>query len=418
MYALLLLLGVSFFFIFFLFSRVPDFDGYFIWSLFLEANIYILLSVVACLMVYKHSFSLKNEDDIELRTSKIWEFIPKSWEIKEFFIDFFSSYVYYIAWILFYCAIYLITHSFFPNLDIAYIFLVLNGIVIALYINPRSFTLGKDLVIVNLVLISLYYIAEHLLYFFSFSEIFSFADIINIFTVFVLFSITLFNDEYKNYRKVIEQYFIIFFFLELSTLYKWFFSWDISSLGIISWVLAWFMLIFTDEIKNNLRISKNTSRTWGLLFSWISVLIYSISTLINGLELFSYSLWVLGISALMVFFHKRFCSYFALSVGALWVSSFSYFIYNLLFQDQYWYVYLYIPYFFLSFIFIYILKKIGTLYDFDRYFFRIISVLVNLIWVISFLFSSEISILSLWLLLLWESVYLFFIYYSLRKNIR
>ena len=71
MYALLLLLGVSFFFIFFLFSRVPDFDGYFIGSLFLEANIYIIISLISCILVYKNSLNLKNPVDSDIQVSKL-----------------------------------------------------------------------------------------------------------------------------------------------------------------------------------------------------------------------------------------------------------------------------------------------------------------------------------------------------------
>jgi hypothetical protein len=416
MYALLLLLGLSFFFIFFLFSKLPDFNWYFVGSLFLEANLYILFSLLSCLVVYKHSLSSKKIIDSTDAHSKFWEFIPSSGEIKDFFIDFFSNYIYYIAGILFYCAIYLITRSFSPELDIAYIFLVFNIIVFSLYFFPKSLTLGKDLIIINLVLISLYYIWEHILYLFYSTQIFSSIDIINIFAVFILFCITLFNEEYGAYRKVIEQYFIIFLFLELSTLYKWIFSWDISSLGIIAGILGSFLLIFTDYIKKYFFISKYASRTWGLLFGGISVVIYAILVIFQSEQFIMYSIGVFCISILMLLFHKRFCSYFALSAWAIWISSFWHFLYMLLLQGTYGNTYLFIIYFFLSFLFIYILRKLQTFYDFDRYFFRIISVLVNLIWVITFLFFNEISILAVWLLLLWESVYLFFIYYSLRKN--
>ncbi len=416
MYALLLLLWVSFFFIFFLFSRVPDFEWYFVWSLFLEANIYILLSLISCLIVYKNSISKRQNQEIDQNGDTISKFIPDRLEIKEFFVDFFSNYVYYIAWLLFYSAIYLIVQGFYPGLDIAYIFLVFNIIVMSLYVFSKKYNLWKDLIIINLVLISLYYIWEHVLYLLWFLQVFSLIDSINIFAVFILFCITLFDEEYAIYRKIIEQYFIVFFFLELSTLYKWFFSSDIASLWIIAGLLWILLLVLTDEIKQHFKVSKYASRTWGLLFSSISVLIYCVSLWAWSPQLSIYSLWIFCISLLMLLFHQRFCSYFSLSVWAIWLCWVSYFVYSQIFQSLYGNTYLCAVYFILSFLFIYILRKIQTPYDFDRYFFRIISVLVNLIWVITFLFFGEISILGLWLLLLGESVYLFFIYYSLRKN--
>jgi len=178
-----------------------------------------------------------------------------------------------------------------------------------------------------------------------------------------------------------------------STLYKIFFEWNISSLWIISWFLAGLLLIFTDEIKSLSTISKYSSRIWGLLFSAFSVSLYCIILF-----------FVLNVNLL----------YFLL---ILWISillSTSYFFYTLFFPENLSNIF--IIYMTLSFACIFVLKKLRTSFPFDRYFFRIISVLVNLIWVITFLFFNEISILSIWILLLWESVYLFFIYYSLRKN--
>lgn len=412
MYVLLLLLGVCFFFIFFLFSKVPDFEWYFVWSLFLEANLYILFSLICCIFVYQHSYiwSKKNTDPLFKKITPSWG------EIQEFLIDFFGKYIYYIAGFLFYTAIFLISRWFFPWIDIAYIILFSNSIVVFLYIFQNKIWMGKDLIIVNLVIVSLYYIWEHILYFCGFSQIFSSIDIINIFIVFVFFSITLFNQDYQKYKKLIEQYFLVFLFLEISVFHKWFFDADIYSLGIIAWLLGSILLIFTDEIKKYCIISKYTSRTWGLLFWSFWVVMYGIALFFSSMSPWLYTLLIIWISILMFLFHKRLYSYFALSIWSLWILTSSYFLYDLFLGNILWLSYIFLLYFWLSIFFMYILRKIQTPYDFDRYFFRIISVLVNILWVITFLFFNEISILNLGLLLLWESLYLFFIYYSLRKN--
>lgn len=414
MYALLLFLGVTFFFIFFLFSQVPSFDSYFTGSLFLEAHLYIFFSIVACLIVHAQSSVWKQKHEWDVDISKIRSIIPDTIEIKDFFIDFFSSYIYYIASLFWYFAIYLITKSFSPDLDIAYIFLVFNIVVVTLYFLPRSTTLWKDLIIVNLVLISLYYIWENIFYLFWFSQNLSFVDVINILLVFLLFSIALFNKQYKDYKTLVEQYFIIFLFLELAVLYKWIFWGNILSIWIIAGIIGSNLLVFTDKIQELFTISKNTSRTWGLVYSAVSVVIFSILLYVQGEQIFTYGLWVLGISILMILFHKRFCSYFAMTLWTLWMTAFFHLSYVVIFQNIY--AYIFIVYVFMSFLLMHIFKQIKTHYDFDRYFFRIISVLVNLIWVILFLFFNEVSILSIWLLFLGESIYLFFIYYSLRKN--
>ena len=230
MYFLLLLLGVCFFFIFFIFSNLTDFNWYFIWSLFIEANIYILISLWACALVYKQSYIWKNRAQISSdEEDSIFQYFPDWKELKDFFISFFSNYIYYIAGLLFYISVYIIAGSFFPDITIEHIFLVLNMSVFGLYFFTKGISLGKDLIIVNLILVSLYYIWEHILYLFSSFEAFSYIDIINIIAVFILFCITLIHKEYIVYRKVIEQYFLVFLLLEIATLYKYFYFWDIIS---------------------------------------------------------------------------------------------------------------------------------------------------------------------------------------------
>jgi len=191
MYALLSLLWVSFFFIFFLFSRVPDFEWYFLGSLFIEANLYILFSLLACFFVYRHSMDTSNREDENIENTWLSLLLPESSEIKDFFIDFFSAYIYYIAGSLLYIAIYLIFSAFFSNLDISFIFLILNSFVICLYFLVKKSGLWKDLVIVNLLLISLYYIFVHILYLLGFSDIFWVIDALNIIMLIFLFYISL-----------------------------------------------------------------------------------------------------------------------------------------------------------------------------------------------------------------------------------
>jgi len=207
MYALLSLLWVSFFFIFFLFSRVPDFEWYFLGSLFIEANLYILFSLLACFFVYRHSMDTSNREDENIENTWLSLLLPESSEIKDFFIDFFSAYIYYIAGSLLYIAIYLIFSAFFSNLDISFIFLILNSFVICLYFLVKKSGLWKDLVIVNLLLISLYYIFVHILYLLGFSDIFWVIDALNIIMLIFLFYISLHDNEYARYKRAIEQYF-------------------------------------------------------------------------------------------------------------------------------------------------------------------------------------------------------------------
>jgi len=419
MYFLLLLVWICFFFIFFLFSSVENLSWSLVSSLFLQAHIYVLLSLLWCLLVYKQSFIWKKVENLDPEEwSQLAEYIPSLQEFKSFVVDFFSSYIYYIAGLLFYIAIYIIIGSFYVNIDAAYIFLVFNIVVIILYFLPYDNTLWKDLIVVNLILISLYYIFDHILYLSSFSGVPSLIDAINIITIFFLFSLLLFNKQYNWYKNIVEQYLLLFLSLELAVLHNLVFNLELYSVWIVTGIVWWSLLIFTDEIKKLLSISRYASRTWGLILCAMSVWVYTLWVLLIGQIYVSYSFGILIIALLMMMFHQRFCSYFSLSVWSLWITIIWYIFYDIIFKSSYWNSYLFILYFFMSVLFLYIFKLLKTSFSFDKYFFRIVSVLVNVLWVITFLFFYKISILSTWILLLWESVYLFFLYYSLREKIK
>jgi len=157
---LLFLLGIIFFFIFFLFSRLENIEGVLVGNLYFIAHIYIAISLLFVIGLFSRS-KLRQENESPKNIKRL---MPSGEDIRLFVKDFFSDYVYYIACLLFYMAVYFIAKAVYGDINASAIFLCLNFIVIILYFIEHRFTLFQDFIRVNLVIISLYYIINHIMY--------------------------------------------------------------------------------------------------------------------------------------------------------------------------------------------------------------------------------------------------------------
>lgn len=411
---LLFLLGIVFFFIFYLFSLISGIDWFFISNLFWIANIYIAASICIITFLFLSQISFNNwkEDDRYQEDFKK-QYIPSIQEMRSFIADIFSYYIYYIACGLFYWALYIILKSFYSEANLPLLFIVLNSVVIALYFIEHKFKVFQDFIRVNLVLISLYYILIHSKYLLWFWYEFSLIDFINIVWVFFLFWILLYSKRSWKYFQILSHYFIAFSFLEVATLYQISFSGEILSLWIIASVLWWWFLVFTSIIKNFTHFSKGIIRFWGVIF----LSIFTIVSLFHIWNEDGYSLILIPLlcisSYLFYKFHVSFQNYEALTMWAFWFIWALYGLYSILLGESFEKGYLFIFCFFLSagiLFFEWIYKKYPL---YDIYFFHSLSLLVNLLWVFYFFYFRDFSILSLWFLLLGESIYLFFSYYTI-----
>ena len=412
---LLFLLGVVFFFIFYLFSKISGVEGFFVGNLFWIANIYVFTALIFVVQLF---FSTQKKDIKKTayeEENEINKYIPSREECVLFIKRIFSEYIYYIACALFYVALYFIMQSLYSQADIPLLFLFLNVIVIVLYFLEHRFEVFQDLVRVNMGLISLYYIIVHALYIWWFSYDFSIVDMINIAAVFILLFILLYSKRVSKYFELLGHYFIAFSFLEILVLSKAFMWWGFYS----SWILALFLwtwsLILTKQLQQVLGFPKKMLRAWGVFF-------LSLFVIISIFIIWEESIFSLTLIPLLVFggwilyeFHEEFQNYWALTMGSVAYMWATYWVYSVLFSWENEKDYFYALALSISWILLFFEKTLRSFRVYDIYFFHILSLLVNLVWIFCFLFLKDVSILSLWILLLIESLYLFVSYYTISK---
>ena len=419
---LLFLLGVSFFFIFFLFSR-GSIESSLFPSLFIESQIYFLISFICFLWLLRRSFPLKKKkkllewesetyvDEIEKKT----RFTISKADLWYYIKGFFHKYIYYIGIILFYSSLILLLRAILWEIHIPLLFLLCNIWVIALYYIEDNFPLFQDFIRVNTFVVSLYYIGKTILRIFVQTEVFMIIDIINIFFVFILFALFFISSRKKSYIPTLASYALIFSFLQFSLVFQWLFGGSFIPIAILSIILAIIGSMKTHFISWFLWVSSALVRLWTLLFFFLFFLLASFFIFSQSFTSFVFILLSFPAIILLYMFHNYFQNYFALSMSFYWVLSSWIAVFLYIIPQGYEWASLSFISFFFSLCFLFLDSLIDTWHKFDKYFFRIFSIWVNLVWVFCFFFFLEFSILKLAFLLLGESLYLFYSYYSISK---
>lgn len=411
---LLLLLGLSFFFIFFLFSGIDVKNGLFS-SLFLEAQIYFFIAVLSVLgITWLPSFRFHDPSEKESRWLSKYYVSRK--DFLSYLKTFFWQYVYYIGISLFYISLFLLLQVFIWSIDIPLIFLCFNILVFFLYFFQNKFPLFQDFIRVNTLIISLFYIFKSIQYTLWYTWWFHMVDLINIAWVFVLFYLFISSSKEKYYISTITNYAFVFFFLQFCNVYVYVFSNSLFWITFLSFFFASVCLILTSPIAKTFSASLSQVRGWGLSLSYIFLLLNVYYFYIDGIQPFMFLLasWITGIILFM--FHDRFENYVALSFASLAVS-FS-------FSSLYFYVIpkslefpmLFTLFFILSIFFLVGNKFSKNIHHYDKYFSRLFSIGVNIIWVICFFFFVDVTILKISFLLFWECIYFFYGYYNFRSS--
>lgn len=411
---LLFILGISFFFLFFLLSTSLKEPHSLFSNIYIEANIYIILSVFLIIKVLKNDFQRKKK-----RKEK--EGIGFSYYISWGFLfplikDFFSRYVYYIACILFYTWIFLLLKVFLQEIHLPKMFLIFNILILSFYFIEQKFKVFQDFLRINAIIISLYYAIFQLWYLMWVWQNFLIEDIYNIFLLFVLLGLFLYSPRKKQYIPIIASYMMLYIFLEYLVIIRYFF-WDINMwASIFSFWLSILFLWYTKVISLFLWLSKQLLRIWGLLFSY-AFLYFSLLIILLWSPFFLLLLpAIILISITLYNFHAYYQNYISLFLGSLWFILFWYGLYKFFIPETIFYTYIAFFFFLFSSFFLFIKKIYSFEYIYDMYFFQVFSLLVNISWVIFFFFFWEISILAIAFLLLWESLFMFLLYYNFRNK--
>jgi hypothetical protein len=416
---LIFLLWIIFYFIFFLFS-LEKWNSYnsLLWSLFIEAHIYIATSLIFLFFLFISRRAQKEISPLGDDDENWYQLNITRNDILKFVWKFFTQFAYILAILLFYLGIWLMFQSIVWSFHIPIMFLLFNILVLWLFFIEHKFMVFQDFLRINTGIISIYYIFIHIYYILGGSIALWFYDIVNIVLLFVLFYFFLRTERKSQYKYIMQSYVIAFIFLEVLVVLKYFFSFEPTLYSFMSWVFAMIFFVFPQQLNQQFKIHIFLSRIWGIVFSYFFLIFLSIS-------LFDINLWVIIlclvsflISLILLEFHKKFENYVAL----LWASygSFIWLLWLFLaflnqdFIEHYITIFLY----FISLIYLIFDVVRKKSYVYDSYFFHVFSLLVNLSCLISFFFFIDFSILNTGLFLIAESLYFFYSYFSLRKTFK
>jgi len=417
---LLLLLGLCFFFIFYFFYNKTDVESSFFYNIFLEANLYVFVAFALIFYIWTQENVSSHELDEENQEDKISFFhIFDDFSFKIFVMNIFEKYIYIIAIILFYISSSLFLHVFFENIKIEWIFMFFNILVLSLYFLEEKFQVFQDFLRVNTSVISLYYILFHIFYIFSSSLQFSYVDMVNIAIVWLLFYIFLQSTRWKKYKAEFYSYILIFLLLEIMVFCKYVFGEVYYVLLLLSALFSFVFLIYTSEISQKINLPKKYIRIWGLFLSYIFIIFSSKYLLVHEIWWLIITPILLSSTYILYMFHRIFQNYISLFFSLFSGLIFSLIIYWYMFSDMYTqYIGIYLLCFSGLYLIIYQCIESTQKWDtaYDSYFFHVFSFIVNLVWCLLFVVFRDISILSLSLLLMGESIYLFYSYYTLPKQ--
>lgn len=409
---LLFLLGLSFYFIFYLFSQQKDIGWGIFSNLFLEAHLYIAISLLCIFFLHAHKF-LKKEEDTEAEPKESIKLYSKD-QLLFFGKIFFQNSLHFLALGLFYVSVFLIGQEIFDTIDMASIFLFWNVIVgVCILIKPR-FRVFQDLLRVNTTILSLYYIVFHIALLWNFDVSSSWVDIFNIVILWILFFLSFYYKSVEHFMRGFQSYVLAFLFLEITTASFLIFGDKVYCFWILSFFFSTLFLVGTTMIRNIFWVSLSLVRIWGICFSFL-FLSFFLFSILSELQLLGWFLLPLFLQSwLLYLFHRSFQNYLCLLWSIIGFCVGIYVLFDILLFPQYFFSFLVFFSFFLVFVFFFQRKYYGL----DAYFYHSISLWVNIFWVIGLLFIEDFSILKLGILLAIESVYFFASSYIFRKKVK
>lgn len=415
---LLFFVSVIFWIIFYIFHLANAWWS-FLWikfenNLFLESISWnILIESIVFFIVWFFFFIWFSSYEIN-KSKKIYSF--NILEIKKSINNFFKRYLYYFWFILSYSSIYFILKSFWFT-DISIFILIVNLIVLFLFFLTNKFFLFRDYIKVNTILFSLYYLVYYIYYLIYWFLDIVFIDFINSSFILLFFILNFYNDRKLSLTNKSDKSLVFYFFSYVFISFTYYLStfiWNISFTIVVFWaLLSIFIYNFVSKIdffKNNIILLRIIS----FLFLYISIIIWVIYSIKNGLNLVFFIILVYSI----VFNFKTHYSFqnyisffFSLFIFSFLIYYF-YFRYLYSFDDGFIFLVLSL---WLSLEFVVLTYFYKLKYFYDNYFIHIFSYIINLVSLIYFFIKFEFDFFWMWIILLIESIFVFLSYYKLKK---
>ena len=420
---LFLIVCLVFSFIFYIFSRLEDWEAIFSWSpsfynldslswnLIIETLVFFIIWLYLFFAFSKFSsWTEKNEEKISGFNLEI---------LKKYSSTFFQKYLYYIGFVFFYIWIYFVFRGINIT-DFWYFIFFVNLLIALLFFITKKLFIFRDFIKINTILFSLYYIFSYVYFFLTNDTPFSQIDLLNSFLIFFFFIISIYFDKKILKKEVSDTWLISYFFLYGFLFSSFYFYQAFPNTSFIFSVNLFFLSMFIFHFITKLSFFTNSNLVlkyiW-LIFNYFSIVFAIYFTLNYSLNLIIffvliYSIWF-NFSV-----HRSFENYICLFFSS-WTLVFI--IYYLFFN----YISLYdikeIVFLSLSISFsfcIILISYISKLkYFYENYFYHVFSYLLNFISVVYFFFTAWFDIFVFWVILIFESIFVFLSYYKL-KNIK
>ena len=395
------------------------------WNLYIEAIIFLLIGFFMFFLFSNFSFFWSKEAIQE--ENQQW-FIEKESLLESFDISvFIKKYLYYIGFILFYLSIFLILKSLWIS-DFNICILILNIIIWILFFITNKAELFRDFIKINTILFSLYYIIlySYILFFNNIET--AVIDTVNTFFILSFFVITLYLDSKILKRKESDNALVLYFFLYIfiiCTYYiKEFFNYPwkdfLYAVVIMGMIFNFFIYFFLQKVQF-LQNSKYVLRALSLLFIYIATFFW-IFVLIKSTHWIDFkNTVVFSILLYSVFFnyyiHHNFQNYISYSVSLLTGIFLVYFtVFTLCSNNNVYFLkWQIIITFFFSFSAIVVTYLYSLRYRDDYFFLHFCAFFVNFLWIIYYFYFADFMILTFWIVLLLDSILVFWSYFKLKK---
>lgn len=385
-------------------------DNFYYLNSFFELKTTSLVFIILWLIffIYFSSFSsLKIKENIKIDYRKI----PSN------IVNFCRNYLYYIWFILFYFSLYFILKdfSFFkPNIFV----FILNFIIIILFFITNKFFIFKDFIKINTILFSIYYIFYYFFYSYLGINLFSFLDLINQLSIILFFLLTIYNDKVLLNKDFADSSLIFYFFIYIF----WFLYFYLKGLSHSSYIislLSFFLSFYLHHFLVKINFFSNniiTLKYLSVLFSYIS----SISWIIYSLK-YESSIVILIIifySFLFNFFiHNKHQNYISLLFSLFNLTFLFYYIFFKYFYisksmeslNLFLLIFLCLSMFMVLFTYFYKIK-----YFWDYYFYNMFSYIINIFSLFFFFYKSNFDFFVFWVILMFESIFVFLSYYRFK----
>lgn len=335
-------------------------------------------------------------------------------DVKNFLKKFFKKYLYYVGFFLFYFSLFLIFREL--GFTFSYIILLVNFVIFSMFFLSSKFYIFRDFIKVNTILFSLFYISKYIYSFITWQIAFIEIDFINSFFVLIFFILTIYSDNFilkkKHSDTAITTYFFIYLFLFVSFYFYLVFSSLTLTLAFMSFVFS-FVCYFLAPKLELFHDSIIPLRYLSLVFSY---------TGIGATVWYGYKHWfsmfplvILLFSSYFNFFiHRKYFNLISLGWCFAAIGYFAFYLYMIFVSSTLWLWQYMVSYFFIvSALVILVPITYKSKEIMEYYMYHIFSYIFNIVWVVYYFLLSWFDIFHFWVILLIESVFVFFSYYQI-----